>query len=209
MILISEFMNEDAVARLRADFEVHHDATLVDDTQRLYAAVKIADALIVRNRTQVDARCSRRAAVARRRPARRRPRQHRRRQRARRAHRSHSGYRRQRGAVAEYVIATAMLLLRGAYRSSAESPRTLAAGRCRKAARSPARRSDWSASAHRPRHCAREHSARHARRRHDALLQRDDAGWREHDVERELSTQCWPRPTSSRCTFRSTRRRAT
>ena len=55
MIVISEFMNDAAVARLRVDFEVHHDATLVDDPQRLHAAVKSADALIVRNRTQVDA----------------------------------------------------------------------------------------------------------------------------------------------------------
>ena len=31
MIVISEFMDAAAVDRLRADFEVHHDATLVDD----------------------------------------------------------------------------------------------------------------------------------------------------------------------------------
>ena len=55
MIVISEFMDAAAVDRLRADFEVHHDATLVDDLQRLYAAAKSAEALIVRNRTQVDA----------------------------------------------------------------------------------------------------------------------------------------------------------
>jgi (S)-sulfolactate dehydrogenase len=55
MIVISEFMDAAAVDRLRADFEVHHDATLVDDLERLYAAAKSAEALIVRNRTQVDA----------------------------------------------------------------------------------------------------------------------------------------------------------
>ena len=51
-------------------------------------------------------------------------------------------------AVAEYVIGTAMLLLRGAYRSTTRSP--MARGRGRRwatAARSPARRSASSASA--------------------------------------------------------------
>ena len=42
MIVISEFMDAAAVDRLRAEFEVHHDATLVDDLQRLYAAAKSA-----------------------------------------------------------------------------------------------------------------------------------------------------------------------
>ena len=55
MIVISEFMDETAVQLLRADFEVLHEASLVDRPADLHAAMKLADALIVRNRTQVDA----------------------------------------------------------------------------------------------------------------------------------------------------------
>ncbi|MGZ9059427.1 MAG: hydroxyacid dehydrogenase [Burkholderiaceae bacterium] len=55
MIVISEFMNEDAVRRLRADFDVRHEPSLVDRPADLQAAMEVADALIVRNRTQVDA----------------------------------------------------------------------------------------------------------------------------------------------------------
>jgi (S)-sulfolactate dehydrogenase len=55
MIVISEFMDESAVQSLRADFEVLHEASLVDRQADLNAAMKLADALIVRNRTQVDA----------------------------------------------------------------------------------------------------------------------------------------------------------
>ena len=51
-------------------------------------------------------------------------------------------------AVAEYVIAAAMLLLRGAYASTADVAGGLAArGVCRTGGRSPARRSASSASA--------------------------------------------------------------
>ncbi|WP_337876248.1 hydroxyacid dehydrogenase [Elioraea sp.] len=52
-IVVSEFMDEDAVAALAARFEVLYDATLVDDPSRLAAALADAPALIVRNRTQV------------------------------------------------------------------------------------------------------------------------------------------------------------
>ncbi len=54
-ILISEFMDEAAVASLQAGFETTYDATLVDRRDELLAKLKDADALIVRNRTQVNA----------------------------------------------------------------------------------------------------------------------------------------------------------
>lgn len=52
-IVISEFMDEAAVDLLRADFDVVHDATLVDKPEELAAILPGARALIVRNRTQV------------------------------------------------------------------------------------------------------------------------------------------------------------
>jgi (S)-sulfolactate dehydrogenase len=52
-IVITEFMDERAVAELRAAHEVFHDAQLVDDMSRLLAEAARADVLIVRNRTQV------------------------------------------------------------------------------------------------------------------------------------------------------------
>ena len=54
-ILITEFMDEAAVASLAKNFETHHDATLVDRRAELLAKLKDVDALIVRNRTQVNA----------------------------------------------------------------------------------------------------------------------------------------------------------
>ena len=120
-VVISEFMDEAAVARLAEVHDVLYDARLVDDAARLQAEAGQADALIVRNRTQVrgalldamarcnvvgrlgvgldnidvDACTARGMTVI---PA--------------------------TGAnalsVAEYVIASAMLLLRGAYRSTEE-----------------------------------------------------------------------------------------
>lgn len=54
-ILISEFMDEAAVASLQAGFETVYDATLVDRTDELLAKLVDVDALIVRNRTQVNA----------------------------------------------------------------------------------------------------------------------------------------------------------
>lgn len=53
-IVISEFMDEAAVQSLRPSFEVLYDATLVDRPAELIAALRDADALIVRNRTQVN-----------------------------------------------------------------------------------------------------------------------------------------------------------
>ena len=119
-ILITEFMDESAVASLADQFETHHDATLVDRRAELLERLKDVDALIVRNRTQVNAEIlaaapnlkvvgrlgvgldnidmpackARNVEVI---PA--------------------SGANAL--AVAEYVIATAMMLLRGAYLSSA------------------------------------------------------------------------------------------
>lgn len=52
-ILISEFMDEGALARLRARHGIRYEPALVDDPARLLAAAADADALIVRNRTQV------------------------------------------------------------------------------------------------------------------------------------------------------------
>jgi len=52
-ILISEFMDERAVAQLAAHHDVDYAPTLVDDMPRLITQAAQADALIVRNRTQV------------------------------------------------------------------------------------------------------------------------------------------------------------
>lgn len=120
-ILITEFMDAPAVARLSARHEVVHEATLVDDMPRLLKLAASADAIIVRNRTQVRGellaaltRCTVvgrlgvgldnidlagcKARGMRVIPA--------------------TGANAQ--SVAEYVVATAMLLLRGAYGASAE-----------------------------------------------------------------------------------------
>jgi len=119
-IVISEFMDQASVDALAADFDVLYDAGLVDDTARLNAALQDSRALVVRNRTQVrDGLLSQAAAL-------------------KVVGRLGVGLDnidleacRERGitvcpargandtAVAEYVIATAMLLLRGAYRVSA------------------------------------------------------------------------------------------
>jgi (S)-sulfolactate dehydrogenase len=52
-IVITEFMDAPAVERLRARYEVLYDAKLVDDPPRLAREAGTADVLIVRNRTQV------------------------------------------------------------------------------------------------------------------------------------------------------------
>jgi len=52
-IVISEFMDERAVARLAARHDVVHEPGLVDEGDRLLREAAGADALIVRNRTQV------------------------------------------------------------------------------------------------------------------------------------------------------------
>jgi (S)-sulfolactate dehydrogenase len=54
-VVISEFMDEPAVASLARRFDVRYDATLVDRRAELAAGLADAHALIVRNRTQVDA----------------------------------------------------------------------------------------------------------------------------------------------------------
>jgi (S)-sulfolactate dehydrogenase len=52
-ILITEFMDERAVQRLRAAHDVAYEPDLVDHPTRLHDAAAAADALVVRNRTQV------------------------------------------------------------------------------------------------------------------------------------------------------------
>lgn len=52
-IVITEFMDPPAVAELSARHQVLYDPALVDDGPRLLAEAASADALIVRNRTQV------------------------------------------------------------------------------------------------------------------------------------------------------------
>jgi (S)-sulfolactate dehydrogenase len=52
-ILITEFMDERAVAQLAAKHEVEYDPKLVDDAARLAKLATSVDAVIVRNRTQV------------------------------------------------------------------------------------------------------------------------------------------------------------
>lgn len=54
-IVITEFMDEDAIRGVLASHDVLYDATLVDRRDDLLAAAAKADALIVRNRTRVDA----------------------------------------------------------------------------------------------------------------------------------------------------------
>lgn len=52
-IVVSEFMDAAALARLAARHDVHYDPRLVDDPARLTEEAAACDALIVRNRTQV------------------------------------------------------------------------------------------------------------------------------------------------------------
>lgn len=52
-IVITEFMDEAAVAQLRGAHDVLYDPQLVDDAPRLLREAAAADALVVRNRTQV------------------------------------------------------------------------------------------------------------------------------------------------------------
>lgn len=119
-IVITEFMDERAVAQLRAKHDVLYDPKLVDDGPRLLGEAAKADVIVVRNRTQV--RGALLAAL----------------QRCKVVGRLGVGLDNidvpaceQRGmqvipatganalSVAEYVVGTAMLLLRGAYQSSA------------------------------------------------------------------------------------------
>lgn len=119
-ILITEFMDEPAVASLRARFDVEYAPTFAADRAALLRAVPQADGLIVRNRTKVDREVLEHAA------------------RVRVVGRLGVGLDNidvescaRRGievipatganalSVAEYVLCSAMLLLRGAYLSSA------------------------------------------------------------------------------------------
>ena len=52
-IVITEFMDECAVTQLEAQHDVFYDPSLIDDAPRLRAQATGADAIIVRNRTQV------------------------------------------------------------------------------------------------------------------------------------------------------------
>lgn len=134
-IVVTEFMDEAALATLRGRHEVHYDPALVDQPDALHGLLKDARALIVRNRTQVrgallaaaprlevvgrlgvgldniDVEACRARGIAVR-PA--------------------TGANDL--AVAEYVICGVMMLLRGAYHASAEVaggawPRTRLMGR--------------------------------------------------------------------------------
>jgi (S)-sulfolactate dehydrogenase len=135
-IVITEFMDERAVDQLRARHEVDYDPALVDDPARLAERAASADALIVRNRTQVRDKLL--AALAR----------------CKVVGRLGVGLDNidvagceakglrvipATGAnalsVAEYVVTTAMLLLRGAYASTA----AVAQGRWPRAALSSGR----------------------------------------------------------------------
>jgi len=118
-VVISEFMDDAAVAWLAAKFVIRYDASLVDRHAALLESLATADGLIVRNRTQVDRRLVSAAprlkvvgrlgvgldnidvAACQERDIRVIP--------ATGANAL---------AVAEYVIATAMILLRGAYGST-------------------------------------------------------------------------------------------
>ncbi|MCF8041278.1 MAG: hydroxyacid dehydrogenase [Desulfarculaceae bacterium] len=55
-IVISEFMDQDAVDAAAADYDLLYDPKLVDRSQDLAALLSDARALVVRNRTQVNAR---------------------------------------------------------------------------------------------------------------------------------------------------------
>ena len=119
-VVITEFMDEAPVASLAARFDVTYDATLVDRPAELWRTLADADAVIVRNKTQVNAALL--AAASR----------------LKVVGRLGVGLDnidlpacKARGievipasganalAVAEYVIGAAMLLLRGAYASTA------------------------------------------------------------------------------------------
>jgi phosphoglycerate dehydrogenase-like enzyme len=120
-IVISEFMDEEAVREGLKDFHVIYDPQLVDQPEALMRAVADAEALIVRNRTQVrgalldaavklkvigrlgvgldniDVEACKARSIA-----------------------VYPATGANDVSVAEYVIACALMLLRGAYRATAE-----------------------------------------------------------------------------------------
>lgn len=120
-VLISEFMDAPAVERLKKSHSVIYDPKLVDDMPRLLQEARTCDAIIVRNRTQVRGELL--AALERCRVVGRlgvgldnidldecR----------RRGIQVFPAYGANANSVAEYVIATAMFLLRGCYTATAE-----------------------------------------------------------------------------------------
>lgn len=185
MILISEFMNDSAVEQLRTEFDVRYEPAFVDDPRKLHAALAAADALIVRNRTQVDAgllvhapklRVVGRLGVG--------------------LDNIDTGECAVRGieviaatganavSVAEYVLTTAMMLLRGVYGSSSE----VAAGRWPRAELSQGREIYGKTLGLVGFGSIGRLTARLARGlgmrvvAHDPLLAADDAAWHEQDV---------------------------
>ena len=185
MIVISEFMDDSAVQSLRADFDVRHESSLVDRPADLQAAMKLADALIVRNRTQVDAAliagaprlkvvgrlgvgldnidttaCSARGIEV------------------------IAATGANAVSVAEYVVTTAMMLLRGVYGSSA----AVAAGRWPRAQLSHGHEIRGRTLGLIGFGSIGRVTARVARSlgmqviAHDPIVADDDAAWREHDV---------------------------
>lgn len=120
-IVITEFMDLPAVESLKSQFNVVYDPTLVDDAARLVALVQDCDALVVRNRTQVRgellAACRKATVIGRLGvgldnidvPA-----------CEARGMKVIPATGANALAVAEYVIGTAMVLLRGVYQASAE-----------------------------------------------------------------------------------------
>lgn len=189
-IVITEFMDEAAIRDELSGFDTLYDPTLVDRPEALAAAVADADAVIVRNRTQirgallegahdlkvvgrlgvgldnidVDACVARGIAVY---PA--------------------TGA--NDAAVAEYVIATAMLLLRGAYEASSEVaagewPRNALMGR-----EMMGKRLGLVGFGAIARETARRAAAFGMRlSAHDPFLSPDDPAWRPADYEVEQMT---------------------
>ena len=187
MIVISEFMNATAVDRLRGEFDVRYEPTLVDELQQLHVAVSSATALIVRNRTQVDPELIARApklrvvgrlgvgldnidtsACAA------------------RSIEVIAATGANAVSVAEYVLTTAMLLLRGAYTSSA----AVAAGQWPRPTLSQGREINGKTLGLIGFGSIGRITAQLARClgmrviAYDALVAEDDAAWRDHGVER-------------------------
>lgn len=185
-IVITEFMDVSAVESLRSRHDVDYRPTLVDDPAALRSAVAGADAVIVRNRTRVDAAlldagpglrvvgrlgvgldnidvaaCGARSIEVI--PA--------------------TGANAL--AVAEYVIGTAMLLLRGAYRATDD----VAAGRWPRAALSEGRESHGKTLGLVGFGSIGRLTAASARAlgmrvvAHDPAIDRGAPLWHEHDVE--------------------------
>jgi Phosphoglycerate dehydrogenase and related dehydrogenases len=118
-IVITEFMDAPAVEKLAARFDVEYRPKLVDDAAALEAALAQADAWIVRNRTQgTRPRARGGAQGSRDRAPGGGPGQHRRRCLQARGIAVIPATGANAESVAEYVIAVALVLLRGAYFSS-------------------------------------------------------------------------------------------